>query len=147
MVKLKVKLTPAQGGSQFEVKNVTDLRWGFGRPPGPGGHLGMDGFDIDTLLLSRIKSMPDENGKTQREDETVRAAAALGQRATLKGEITVAPANEPTNIIQTIRWDNGFISGLRTAVHGHEMREEIEVTVTGLKVGDYNIPRYNTERV
>ena len=140
---ITVKLTPSQGGKEFQVMNVSDFRIGFGRPIGPNGTPALNGFDLDTIQISRIKSMPDANGKANREEESIRLAAALGPRADHKGEMTVAADNDPTNILSTIRWDHGFICGFNMAGSVHDLREQLVIATPEMKVDNATIPRQN----
>lgn len=139
-----VKFTPSQG-SEFEVKNVTGVRLGLGRPLGPNGAPALNGFDIDTIHIDRIRSMPDQKGKAEAEPETIRLAATLGTRAAFKGEVTIAPDNDPTNPALTMRWDTGYLCSLSINGASQEMAETLSVAVSEMQVGDETFKRINRD--
>jgi hypothetical protein len=129
-----------QNGSEVELRNVRSVSWRVSRPANASGHLGMRGFLIHTLQICRAKSLQ-ENTEAQREDETIKLAAGTDKKAYFSGEITVAPPDDESNIVQTIRWDNGFISGISMSIDEFSITENLEVTVTDLKVDDYTFKR------
>lgn len=134
------KLKPQQGGSEFEARNIQSLSWGVSRQAGPNGHVGMRGHDISTISFSRLRSLQDGT-VAEREDELIKLAAGLDKKAYCSAEITVAPPDDESNVVQTIRWNHGFISGFSETISEFGIQENFEVTATDLEVDDHEFKR------
>lgn len=142
----KCKLTPVSGGTGFELPNVTTVAWSVTRPSNGAGTIARDGFEVGIVKVSRFKSLQDSDGKAKPESEAVDVACKRGERAYMKGEVTIAQADKPTNILQTVRWNRGFISSISNEATvdqdgGTGIEEEIEFTVTGLVVNNAKFER------
>lgn len=132
---ITAKFTPNSGGTTFELRNILGLSYDISRQPGPNGRVGTMAHDLGYVTIQRRKSL-EEKGLANLEGETVKLAGATAKNAYFKGEITMARADQPTNVVQTIRWDEGHICGISCTTHGNEITETIQICVTELKIDD-----------
>ena len=135
-----VTLKPLQGGNEFELRSIQTVDWGVSRPANPSGHIGMRGFNINTINISRIKSLQDGT-EAEREDETIKLTSGMDKKGYCSGEITIALPDDEANNVLTLRWDHGFISGLTCSIDEYGITENLEITVTDLMVDDYEFKR------
>ena len=140
---IRVTITPNAGGAEVELKNILSYTFTLHRDPGPNGRVGTTAHDIGYIHLTRRKSL-EEGGLANLEGDTVVLAANIAKKAYFKGEITLARADDPTNVVQTVRWDEGHICDLSYDVRGNEIIENLAICVTTLKVNDSVFKRTST---
>jgi len=131
---ITVKFKP-KSGPEFEVPNVTQVSWGVDRTPAPNGQIGQINHNIGAISLTRDKALQ-QGGQVKNETDTVKLAAAVEDKAYFQGTITITSAANSTVTVQTIRWDQGHISGFSSIWSDDRMHEDITVAVTNLKVDD-----------
>jgi hypothetical protein len=129
-----VKFTP-KGSREFEVPSILTVSWGAGRSTAPTGQSAQNFHNIETIIVARQKSLK-RNGKVSNETETVKLAAAVGNKAYFSGSIVVTSPDDESITIQTVRWDEGQICGIKYAGSPHGMVETLSIAVSGLKVDD-----------
>lgn len=134
-----MNITP-KSGTKFSVPNVIDCSYSVERSPGVDGALGQTYYDVLPIRVRRRVSLPGD-GLAQVEGETIKLAAATGQNAYFKGEVTLARADDPAAVIRTLRWDKGHICRLTCDVDGDEIIESFDVSVTSLTIDDQALKR------
>ena len=127
-------------GQKFSVDNVHSVFWQVHRPQAQNGCLGMRGHEIGVISFTRSKSLQVE-GVAKLEDDTIKLAAATEQKAYFDGQVTIARADDSTNILQTIRWKGGHICELSNQFSGGDFVERFEVSVRDLEVNDSTFRR------
>jgi len=135
MSRYEMTITPKQG-KEFKVPAVDHVGWGVSRPPGPGGNIGLSGHVIEPISISRIRSLPDDKGRSDQENELISLSAAVGQAALFKGEIRIFPVDDETTVLKVLRFERGHISSLGCTVNDHDIIERIQITVADLQVND-----------
>ncbi len=131
--RIRAELKP-RSGEAIELDHILSLSWRAWRSPGPNNNLGQVGHQVDEIVLTRHKSLP--NGEQPAEDRTVAAAAAREQDAFHSGEITVARPEDPTNPVQTIRFDEGHVTSIQQEINGSRFVETLNIAVKSLQVDD-----------
>lgn len=140
---VECKFKPKQGGSEFEVTNITSLTCGAGRPPAINGYLGMAAHDLHLIRITRHRSLQ-QNAESQLDKEIVKLAAATEKKAYFGGEIYVPSDDDSTSKVLPLRWDTGHICEFSIDVSQSGITETIEVCVTDLQIGDETFKRVNT---
>jgi hypothetical protein len=130
MAYITFKMTP-KGGKEFAIANIQQVSWGVHRDPAPDNRVGRNGHDIDEIVVVRNKSL---NGL---DNDVVRQASQVGDKASCTGWISVARAANQNGIIQKLAWEEGHVAGLSTSVADESIVETITLVVTRLKVDDF----------
>jgi hypothetical protein len=129
----EISMTPRKGGQPVKITNVITFAWNPNRPPNVNGHLGMRRHRLNFPTLKRWVSLP-VAGQSSLESEIMAAAAATELKAYYDIEVKLAPAEDPTNFIRTIRLDNAHVCEISETIGNGQIVQSLTFSPTRIEV-------------